>query len=405
MTSANRPLLLSNVRLADAHHGHDRQLVSVSVVGARIEAIGPNVAAPPDAIVEDGGGALLLPGFVEGHTHLDKTLWGRDWYVNEVGPNLTDRIANEREFRKSTGYDAGEQSLALSRAFLAAGTTRLRTHVDVDTDAGLRYLEGVLDTRDTLADVLDMQIVAFPQSGMLIRPGTDELLGNALAAGADVLGALDPALIDGDPVGSLDATFALAERYGKPIDIHLHEPGEIGAFTLKLLLDRVEALGMQGRVVVSHAFCLGALPEPTALLERVARLRVALLTSAPPSRPVPPLKRCRELGITILGGNDGIRDTWTPYGVPDMLERAMLIGMRYDLRRDDDLAVAFDCVSAAAASGCGFADYGLQPGARADLVLVDAQTVAHAVVARPARKLVMANGRIVARDGVLTNGV
>lgn len=399
MTSATRPLLLSNVRLPDDPRG---RAVSVSVVGGRIEAIGPNVAAPPDAIVEDGGGALLLPGFIEGHTHLDKTLWGREWYCNEVGPNLTDRIANERAFRKTSGHDAGEQSLALSHAFLAAGTTRLRTHVDVDTDAGLRYLEGVLDTRDTLADVLDMQIVAFPQSGLLIRPGTEELLGNALAAGADVLGALDPALIDGDPVRSLDATFALAERYGKPIDIHLHEPGEIGAFTLKLLLDRVEAMGMQGRVVVSHAFCLGALPEPTALLERVARLRVALLTSAPPSRTVPPLKRCRELGITIFGGNDGIRDTWSPYGVPDMLERAMLIGMRYDLRRDDDLAVAFDCVSAAAARGCDFADYGLHAGARADLVLVDAQTLAHAVVGRPVRKLVMANGRIVARDGVFT---
>jgi len=344
MNSAIRPLLLSNVRLPEGRHG---ETVSVSIVGSRIEAIGPNVAPPPDAIVEDGGGALLLPGFVEGHTHLDKTHWGRDWYRNEVGPHLTDRIANERAFRKASGHDAGAQSLALSRAFLAAGTTRLRTHVDIDTDAGLRYLEGVLDTRDTLADVLDMQIVAFPQSGLLIRPGTDALLGNALAAGADVLGALDPALIDGDPVSSLDATFALAERYGKPIDIHLHEPGEVGAFTLKLLLDRVEAMGMQGRVVVSHAFCLGALPEPTALLERVARLRVALLTSAPPSCPVPPLKRCRELGITIFGGNDGIRDTWTPYGVPDMLERAMLIGMRYDLRRDDDLAVAFDCVSGA----------------------------------------------------------
>ncbi|MDR3098516.1 MAG: amidohydrolase family protein [Paraburkholderia sp.] len=397
MTSAIRPLLISNVRLADD------QTVSVSVVGGRIEAIGPNVAPPADALVEDGGGALLLPGFVEGHTHLDKTHWGREWYRNEVGPNLTDRIANEREFRKNSGHDAGVQSLALSHAFLAAGTTRLRTHVDIDTDAGLRYLEGVLGTRDTLAGVLDMQIVAFPQSGMLIRPGTEELLGNALAAGADVLGALDPALIDGDPAGSLNATFALAERHGKPIDIHLHEPGEIGAFTLKLLLDRVEALGMQGRVVVSHAFCLGALPEPTALLERVARLRVALLTSAPPSRPVPPLKRCRELGITIFGGNDGIRDTWTPYGVPDMLERAMLIGTRYDLRRDDDLAVAFDCVSAAAAQGCGFADYGLYAGARADLVLVDAETLAHAVVARPARKLVVANGRIVARDGALVH--
>ncbi|KAK45786.1 cytosine deaminase [Caballeronia jiangsuensis] len=397
MTNMTRSLYLSNVRLADD------QTVSVSVVDGRIEALGANVAAPPGAHVEDGGGALLLPGFVEGHTHIDKSNWGRPWYRNEVGPLLTDRINNEREWRKTSGHDAAAQSLALSRAFVQAGTTRLRTHVDIDTDARLRYLEGVLATRQTMRDTLEMQIVAFPQSGMLIRPGTVELLGSALAEGADVLGALDPALIDGDPVASLDATFALAERHGKPIDIHLHEPGEVGAFTLKLLLDRVETMGMQGRVVVSHGFCLGALPERErdALLDRIARLRVALLTSAPPSRTVPPLKLCREKGITMFGGNDGIRDTWSPYGVPDMLERAMLIGMRYDLRRDDDLMIAFDCVSEAAARGCGFTDYGLHAGARADLVLVDAQTIAHAVASRPVRKLVVASGRIVARDGAL----
>jgi cytosine/adenosine deaminase-related metal-dependent hydrolase len=134
-------------------------------------------------------------------------------------------------------------------------------------------------------------------------------------------------------------------------------------------------------------------------------LNVALLTTAPASVSVPPLAACIEKGVTLFGGNDGIRDTWNPFGSPDMLERAMLIGMRYDLRRDDALAIAFDCVSRTAARGCGFADYGLHLGARADLVLVDAETVAHAVAARPVRKLVVANGRIVARDGVLVEGV
>lgn len=388
-------LLITNVRLADDTR------VDISIADGRIEAIGPNLAREPGVAQEDGNGALVLPGFVEGHTHLDKTTWGMRWYRNAVGPKLTDRIENERHWRATSGHDAGAASLALARAFLHAGTTRLRTHVDIDTDAGLRHLDGVLATRETLRDVLDLQIVAFPQSGLLIRAGTDALLERALSEGADVLGALDPALIDGDPVASLNATFDIAHRHQKPIDIHLHEPGDVGAFTFRLLLDRVEALGMQGRVVVSHAFCLGALPERErdALLERIADLRVALLTTAPPSRPVPPLKTCIEKGVTIFAGNDGVRDTWTPYGSPDMLERAMLIGMRYDMRRDDDLALAFDCVSGAAARGCDFAGYGLHAGARADLVLLDADTIAHAVTARPPRRLVVANGHIVARHG------
>lgn len=389
-------LLITNVRLPDGTP------MDIAVAGGRIEEIGTNLRRGADVLREDGEGAVVLPGFVEGHTHLDKTNWGMPWYRNEVGPRLVDRIENERSWRASTGHDAGAQSLALARAFLAAGTTRLRTHVDIDTDAGLRHLNGVLATREALSDVMEIQIVAFPQSGMRRRPGTDALLGDALKEGADVLGALDPALIDQDPVASLDTTFEIANRHQRPIDIHLHEPGEIGAFTFNLLLDRVKALGMQGRVVVSHAFCLGMIAdrERDVLLARIADLDVALLTTAPSSVPVPPLRACIEAGVTLFAGNDGIRDTWTPFGTPDMLERAMLVGMRYDLRRDEDLALAFDCVSTLGARACGFKDYGLHEGARADLVLVDAETVAHAVVSRPVRKLVVAHGKIVARHGV-----
>ena len=390
-------LLIRNVRPMGASP------VDVLVRDGRIAETGAALSAPADASIEEGGGALLLPGLVEGHTHLDKTLWGMDWYRNEVGTNLIDKIENERAFRHASGHDAAAQSLVLAKAFLALGTTRLRTHVDVDTQAGLRHLEGTLRTRQTLREVLQIQVVAFPQSGLLGRPGTAELLEQALAQGADVLGGLDPCAIDGDPVRSLDVLFGIADRHQCPLDIHLHEPGAMGAFSLDLILQRTEALGMQGKVAVSHGFCLGDLGERErdALLARMARLGVVLVTSAPPSRSVPPLMACRKAGVTVLGGNDGIRDTWSPYGTPDMLERAMLVGMRYNLRRDDELEVALDTVTHAGARGCGFEAYGLDAGCRADLVLVDAQTVAQAVVARPVRKLVVADGRVVARNGVL----
>ncbi|CAN7215401.1 amidohydrolase family protein [Variovorax paradoxus] len=390
-------LLIRNVRPMGASP------VDVLVRDGRIAKAGAALSAPTDATVEEGGGALLLPGLVEGHTHLDKTLWGMDWYRNEVGTKLIDKIENERAFRHASGHDAAAQSLVLAKAFLARGTTRLRTHVDVDTQAGLRHLEGTLRTRQALSEVLQIQVVAFPQSGLLGRPGTAELLGQALAQGADVLGGLDPCAIDGDPVRSLDVLFGIADRHQRPLDIHLHEPGAMGAFSLELILQRTEALGMQGKVAVSHGFCLGDLAERErdALLARMARLGVVLVTSAPPSRSVPPLMACRKAGVTVLGGNDGIRDTWSPYGNPDMLERAMLIGMRYNLRRDDEIEVALDTVTHAGARGCGFEAYGLDAGCRADLVLVDAQTVAEAVVARPVRRLVVAGGRVVARNGVL----
>lgn len=388
-------LLLKNVRAPQG------DVVDVRVRGGRIQQIGPSLDSDPSVAVEDGGGALLLPGLIEGHTHLDKTTWGSPWYVNEVGPALTDRIDNERAWRASTGHDAASHSRALALAFLREGTTRIRTHVDIDTDAGLRHLDGVHATRQELAGRVEIQTVAFPQSGLLARSGTAELLDQALAQGADVLGGLDPSAIDRDPARSLDVLFGLADKHGKPVDIHLHEPGELGAFTLELILDRAQALGMNGKVVISHAFCLGGLDAKRldGLLKRLAALDVALLTTAPASRPVPSVRACREAGVTLFGGNDGIRDTWTPYGSPDMLARAMLIGLRNDLRRDDEIEWAFDCVAGAAARACGFADYGMVPGARADLVLVDASCLAQAVVTRAPRRLVVSSGVIVARNG------
>lgn len=391
-------LLLKNVRAPDGRR------VDVAIRQGRIAALGENVGSAPEwraLPVEEGGGALLLPGLVEGHAHLDKTTWGSPWYVNDVGSALTDRIDNERAWRAASGHDARAHSQALALAFLRLGTTRIRTHVDVDTEAGLRHLDGVLATREALAGRVDIHIVAFPQSGLLIRPGTAELLDRALAAGADVLGGLDPCAIDRDPARSLDLLFDLAERHGKPLDIHLHEPGELGAFTLDLMLDRCQALGMAGRLVVSHAFCLGALDARRldGLLARLAALDVALLTTAPPSRPVPSVRACREAGVTIFGGNDGIRDTWSPYGEPDMLARAMLIGMRNDLRRDEEIGWALECVTTSAARACGFADYGLTPGARADLVLVDASCAAEAVAQRAPRRLVLTGGIVAARYG------
>lgn len=399
--SQSSSLLIRNVRPLGAVP------VDVLVHGDRLAAIGAALPMEDDCAVEEGGGALLMPGLVEGHTHLDKTMWGMDWYRNEVGTRLVDKIDNERAFRAASGHDAARQSLALAKAFLALGTTRLRTHVDIDTQAGLRHLEGVIRTRDAMLALQQIQIVAFPQSGLLQRPGTAELLDRAMAEGADVLGGLDPCAIDADPVRSLDTLFGIAERHACPIDIHLHEPGAMGAFSLELILERTAALGMQGKVAISHGFCLGELPERErdVLLARMAKLGVVLITSAPPSRIVPPLMACRQAGVTMLGGNDGIRDTWSPYGNPDMLERAMLIGLRYNLRRDDELDIALDCVTHAGARGCGFEAYGLVPGSRADLVLVDAQTVAQAVVSRPPRRLVVAGGRIVARNGELLPGV
>src|SRR5277367_2105667 len=200
---------------------------------------------------------MALPGLVEAHTHLDKSLLGLPWYRNEVGPRLIDKIENERKDRKSLPINARRQSERQARLSVSHGTTFIRSHVDVDTECGVSGIEGVMATREALADFVAIDLVAFPQSGLLTRPGTVELMEQALRLGAEAVGGLDPCAIDRDPKGHLDTVFALAERFGRNVDIHLHEPGEMGLFSMELIIERTRALGMAGRVIISHAFCLG----------------------------------------------------------------------------------------------------------------------------------------------------
>ena len=142
------------------------------------------------------------------------------------------------------------------------GVTRIRSHAQIDTDCRLERLEGVAAAREAHRGRADIEIVAFPQSGILRDPGTLDLLDAALTDGADLVGGIDPAGVDRDPVSHLDAVFGLAQRHQRGIDIHLHDRGELGAFQIELICERVTATGMQGRVTISHCFALATVSEP-----------------------------------------------------------------------------------------------------------------------------------------------
>jgi cytosine/creatinine deaminase len=396
----NEDLLLRNIRPMGG------PLASMRIVRGRIAAVGDaaHVGDTGDGVaaeVIDGRGALALPGLVEAHAHLDKTLWGMPWHSHQAGPRLLDKIENERQLKRTLDIDPARQSARQIVLSLARGSTHIRSHVDVDTEIGLWGVEGVMATRERYRDVIDLQLVAFPQSGLLIRPGTVELMDRALAMGVEVVGGLDPCAIDRDPKGHLDQVFALAQKYGRPVDIHLHEPGEMGAFSMELIVERTHALAMAGKVTISHAFCLGTpdreLVDP--LIDALARAGIAIMTTGPAARPAPPVKRLHERGVAICSGSDGIRDTWGPYGSADMLERAMFIGLRNNFRHDQDVELALHVCTGGGAQVLGTVDYGLAPGCSADVVLVDARTPTEAVVAHPPRSLVIKRGRVVARDG------
>jgi len=364
----------------------------------------PEPSADPNLEIFDGDGRLLLPGLVNAHAHLDKNLLGLRWHENQVpGSRIRDFVDFEREFRKTNDLSAETQSARQVEASVALGITHIRSHVDVDTEAGLKHFEGMLATQEKYRDVVTVQLVAFPQSGMLIRPGTLPLLEEAAQMGAACLGGLDPSTVDRNPVEHLDALFALAERCGTELDIHLHEPGELGAFAVELVAERTRATGMQGKVTLSHCFCLGMVDE--AYLGRLTDLllenRIAVMSLGSGGSPFPPLKKLYEAGVLLCTGTDGVRDTWGPYNGVDVLERVKLLGYLSGLRKDKDIEMLLDVATYGGAKVMKDEGYGLEVGRRADLVVLPGDTPAHAVVESPARSLVLKNGRVVARGGKL----
>ena len=374
----------------------------IEIAGSAIVALHEPGSARGAGKSIDLAGALILPALVDGHIHLDKTHWGAPRMPHVEGGSVRERIAAERVARHDVALPIEARASALIRTLIANGTTRTRSHVDIDSDVGLANLEAVLRVREAYREWIDIQIVAFPQSGVMTEKGAPDLMAAALHDGADLIGGLDPAGFDGDVKGQLDILFGLAKRFGKGIDIHLHDGGDTGAAELREIAERTIAAGMQGQVVVSHAFALGSItPNLFAeTAEALARAQVAIMTSCPSSTPVPPVRALRERGVTVFAGSDNIRDCWSPYGNGDMLDRAAIIAERHAMFTDRELEHTFALATDQANKALGFPRGEVRAGAVADLVVVPTPTIADAVVDRPPRSLVLRAGRIAAEHGV-----
>jgi cytosine deaminase len=304
---ARHNLLLKNVRTPG--HGVVNVLVSEGII-ADISADEPT--APNGVEVVDAGGDLICPGLIDRHLHLDKTLIGLPWMPHSAGPTRQDRIKNDKSIMPTLPLSVEVRASNLVRQAITKGTTHMRSHVDVTNEVGLDSLRAVMKVREKFADTMDIQIVAFPQDGVVSSPGTIELLEAAIGEGAEFIGGIDPAVIDRYPVGQLDALFAAAERTSAGIDIHLHEPGKLGNFNIGLICERMKALGMEEKVTVSHGFALGAINDATfeQTSALMAEAGVSVMTFGPGSSPMLPLKKLAIAGVKVFAGSDAIRDSW-----------------------------------------------------------------------------------------------
>lgn len=362
-----------------------------------------------DVPVVEGRGRLLVPSFSDVHVHLDSTRLGLPFRPHTGAPGVWGMMLNDRRNWRHAEASITERTTTALRLAVERGTTRVRSYAQVDVDAGLERFEAVVAARDALAERCEVEIIAFPQAGLLREEGSIDVLEAALRAGADVVGGIDPCQLDRDPVRHLDAVFGLAEKYGVPIDIHLHEPADLARFTTELILERTEASGLAGRVTISHGYGLAGLPEAQRrdLWARMADLDVSMATIAPMSGPLP-LAELAEAGVRVGLGQDGQRDYWSPYGNADMLDRTWQLAFTHGYRADEMIE---HCLAVAGIGGAsvidpsgprlaGVADLpGVGIGDVADLVLLAGDTPAAAVMDRSPDRTVIHRGRLVA-DGL-----
>ena len=372
----------------------DGNPLNLAVREGRFAAIGPERPAIDGAEVVDLAGHLVLPGFVDGHIHLDKSFVGDRWRPHRHVASLRERLAIEKQELASAGPIV-ERADALIRQAASFGTIAMRSHVDVDATTGLTNLHAVMEAREKWRGVVDIELVAFPQAGVVSCPGTAEVLDAAAREGAQVVGGIDPTTLDGDADGQLDIVFGIAEKRGVKIDIHLHEPGQQGIDQLHRIAGRTRASGLNGRVSVSHAYGLGDVaPE---VVERVAaalaEAGVSIMTNAPGDRAFPPILQLRAAGVRVFTGNDNIQDAWWPYGNGDMLQRAMLVGYRSGFYTDEELGVALHMATEAGAAVLGKSGYGVKVGNEATFVVVKAPNAAAAVAAVPADRAIVRSGQ------------
>jgi cytosine deaminase len=383
--------------------------------GRRDLAIGAGRFMPADGParqVIDAGGRLAVPGFVEPHIHLDKAFIRGEVPVNRSG-TLTEAI--EIIWDKKRRYTVEEVAARACRVIESAaanGVTRMRSHVDVDMIGGLVPLDGVVAARDRCRDLVDLQIVAFPQEGILQNDGTEALMRRAMARGADLVGGMPfNERSSEDSRRHIEIAFDIAMTFDADIDMHVDETDNPAARTLEMLADATLRHGWEGRVTAGHTCALAGYPDDYAerVIAKVKQARIHMITNPatnlmlqgrldrqPKRRGITRVGELLAAGINVAFGQDCVEDTFYPFGRVDPLEVALITAHAAHLSQPAEIETLFAMPTYHAARILRLADYGFQAGALADLVLLDATSPAEAIAARADRLTVIKRGRIVA---------
>jgi cytosine deaminase len=404
-------LLIRNARIID-----QRGLKDIGIEAGRIVKIGKLTKRARKTI--DAKGMLASPAFIDPHIHLDKVL-----IADELRPNVSGTLREAIELiwerkRKYTVADIKRRAGEVIRMAALNGTTRMRTHVDVDTIGGLMPLKGLLATRKAFKGLMDIQIVAFPQEGIIRDPGAEELMRKAMELGADLVGGMPHHERSHEEAKRhIDIAFDIAREFDADIDMHVDETDDPNSRSLEYLAEKTIAEGYQGRVTAGHTCALAAYPDDYArdVIRKVKLAEINMITNPatnlvlqgrgdrqPIRRGITRVKELLAAGVNVTFGQDCVNDAFYPFGRADMLEVALITAHAAQLTTPAEIDTVFRMMTTNAARTLGVLDdYGVEVGKLADIVILDAESPKDAIRRQVDRRYVIKGGKVIAESSTL----
>ena len=389
------------------------QVVNIGIKDGVISKISTGEIGEADQTI-DARGKLVVPPFFDAHFHLDNTLlWGD---VNESGTlrEAIELYANRK--RTMDIDDIVERASQTLRMCLANGVTWVRSHVDIDDIGQLKLLEGVKAAKEKFAGIVDVQIIAFPQHGLVRDPGTVELMYAAMESGADIVGGIPHFERDMDEAARhIEIAFEIAKKYDADIDMHVDEVDDPNWYSVELLAEKTIGESYQGRVAAGHCCSMAAWDEDKfqRIIPKIKMAELNIITNVltnlvgqgrgdkpPTRRGIPPLNRMVAEGINIASGTDDMLNMFYPFGNMNPLEAINFACHAGYLTTPELIDAAFDMPLYNAAKTFRIDDYGIEEGNPANLCLLPESTKVDAIRLHPAPSLVMRDGNILVQTEV-----
>ena len=366
------------------------KLLSIGIEGDTIAAVGENLPEAGAAQVIDAEGRLVTESFVNGHLHLCKVytleMVGQDalssYHGGSMGGAMT---AIEQASRVKDRYDEKwiiENVRKACRLAQKYGNTHIRAFADTDTKAKLEGVKALIKAREEFKGIVDLQVVAFPQDGVVRDPGAEDYIRKAMELGADVVGGIPwIEYTDADMQEHIDRMFALAKEFNKDVSMLIDDAGDPGLRSLEMLAVKTLKEGWQGRVTAQHCRAMAMYREPyfRKILALLQKASIGLV-SDPQTGPLH--ARVRDLydsGVAVALGQDDIADAYYPFGRNNMLEVAFLAVHLLWMTTFSDMEIIYDLITTNAAKAMGIRGHVLEPGGNADLVVLNANDVYHAI--------------------------